>query len=69
MAKIELNYMLGDEVWFLFPVFERSVLKGFVPCKGVVQDIEITLMGGDLCKVSCPLHKSFDVLSSAEGQR
>lgn len=50
MAKIELNYMLGDEVWFLFPVFEGNVLKGFVPCKGVVckgvvQDIEISLGG------------------------
>ena len=50
MAKIELNYMLGDEVWFLFPVFERSVSKGFVPCKGVVQDIEITLMGETFVK-------------------
>lgn len=50
MAKIELNYMLGDEVWFLFPVFERSVLKGFVPCKGVVQDVEITLMGSSFVK-------------------
>lgn len=50
MAKIELNYMLGDEVWFLFPVFEGNVLKGFVPCKGVVQDIEITLMGSSFVK-------------------
>lgn len=44
MAKIELNYFLGDEVWFLFPVFEGNVLKGEMPCKGVVQDINITLM-------------------------
>ena len=50
MAKIELNYMLGDQVWFLFPVFEGNVLKGFVPCKGVVQDIEITLMGSSFVK-------------------
>ena len=76
MAKIELNYMLGDEVWFLFPVFERSVLKGFVPCKGVVQDIEITLMGETFVKYlvryinpltfSLPLKDKDDLLTSVD---
>lgn len=50
MAKIELNYMLGDEVWFLFPIFDGNILKGHTPCKGVVQDIEITLMGSSFVK-------------------
>lgn len=50
MAKIELNYMLGDEVWFLFPVFDGNTLKGETPCKGVVNDIEITLMGVSFVK-------------------
>lgn len=76
MAKIELNYMLGDEVWFLFPIYKGDDLKENILCKGVVQDIDITLMGLSFVKYlvryinpltfSLPMKDKDDLLTSVD---